>query len=579
MLGVATHPASREETAVLDTLPWPGSGLQTLPVTGRDPAPVPDPAIFASAVARFRALAGLRGFRQSLYECLKARADALFELADAVLCADHAVTSLVRLCLEPEFTRGHGALYDALSAGRIDDERFFSLLASELPQAVDGPEALAWIAEHDVTGHGLLEEALAGLSPDDASQVRDACARWSRLRFAVDATAYPRPDAWCSPGREHVHNGACHCRGSSKTAPGWEYQFTAAIGHLRTAWAALLDVARTTPATRTAQTVVQVRNVLRRLRAAGHGRKAAPLFVFDAGYSAAALADGLLGCPVHVLVRLAAGSVFYADPVTWEGRYGRPARRGPAVHCLEPPGFTADTGNGPRGRKKPLPPNPEPDEELTLPDTPLYGTVRAEAWHRVHPLIHGDRGWFAGRKELPVLRGTLVHVTVERLPGGRDPHRAMWLWHAGPGPLSLDELWRAYLARYDIEHAFKLLKGTLGLTAAKVRDPGQADRWIRLLMAAHAQLLLARPLAAGLRRPWEKQPDPARPLTPGRVRRGFRNIRRHLGTPARVAKPSRPGPGRPKGSTKGPAPRYLLPGEASMPRTAKATLTREKVKT
>src|SRR6266568_1736899 len=143
MLGVATHPASREETAVLDTLPWPGSGLQTLPVTGRDPAPVPDPAIFASAVARFRALAGLRGFRQSLYECLKARADALFELADAVLCADHAVTSLVQLCLEPEFTRGHGALYDALSAGRIDDERLFSLLASELPRAVAGPGARA----------------------------------------------------------------------------------------------------------------------------------------------------------------------------------------------------------------------------------------------------------------------------------------------------------------------------------------------------------------------------------------------------------------------------------------------------
>ncbi|HTQ88136.1 MAG TPA: transposase, partial [Streptosporangiaceae bacterium] len=184
---------------------------------------------------------------------------------------------------------------------------------------MDGPAAREWIAEHDVIDHGLLEQALAGLLPDDAAQVRDACARWSRLRFAVDATAYPRPDAWCSPGREHVHNGACHCRGSSRTAPGWEYQFTAAIGHLRTAWAALVDVTRTVPATRTAQTITQVRNVLRRLRAAGHGAKAAPLFVFDAGYSAAALTDGLAGCPVHVLVRLAAGSVFYADPVTWQG--------------------------------------------------------------------------------------------------------------------------------------------------------------------------------------------------------------------------------------------------------------------
>jgi hypothetical protein len=99
------------------------------------------------------------------------------------------------------------------------------------------------------------------------------------------------------------------------------------------------------------------------------------------------------------------------------------------------------------------------------------------------------------------------------------------------------------------------------LTAAKVRTPEQADRWVRLVMAAYAQLLLARPLAADLRRPWEKQPDPSRPLPPGRVHRGFRNIRRELGTPARVAKPSRPGPGRPKGSGKGPAPRYLLPGE------------------
>jgi hypothetical protein len=576
-------PHRKKETAVLPTLPWPGSGRQTIPGTGpalpSAPGGAPDPAVLADAVTRYRALERLRGFRRSLYQCLDGRADALFELAGAVLCADHAVTSLVQLSLEPEFTRGHGARYDALAAGRIDDEKLFCLLAAELPQAVDGPEARAWIAEHDVTGRGLLDKALAGLPAGDAAQVRDACARWARLRSAVDATACPRPDAWCSPGREHVHHGACHCQGSSRTAPGWEYQFTAATGHLRTARAALADVARTAPATRTAQTITQVKNVLRRLRAAGHGRKAAPLFVFDAGYSAAALTDGLAGCPVHVLVRLAAGSVFYADPVTWQGRYGRPARRGAAVHCLEPADFAADAGHGPRGRKKPLPPNPEPGETLTLPDTPLYGTVRAEAWHDVHPLIHGGRGWFAGRKHPPVLRGTLVHLTVDRLPDGRDPHRAMWLWHAGPGPLSLDELWRAYLARFDIEHAFKLLKGTLGLTAAKVRTPGQADRWVRLLMAAHTQLLLARPLAGGLRRPWEKHPDPARPLAPGRVRRGFRNIRRELGTPARVAKPTRPGPGRPKGSSKGPAPRYLLPGEAGKPRTAKAALTREKVKT
>jgi hypothetical protein len=54
--------------------------------------------------------------------------------------------------------------------------------------------------------------------------------------------------------------------------------------------------------------------------------------------------------------------------------------------------------------------------------------------------------------------------------------------------------------------------GTLGLTAAKVRTPQQADRWVRLVMAAYAQLLIARPLAADLRRPWETRPPAGRPL-------------------------------------------------------------------
>ena len=76
-----------------------------------------------------------------LYACLlTARADALFELTDAILCADHPVTSLVRLSLEAEFTRGHGALYDALKdGGEIDEEvAFAALLTGTLPQLIDG---------------------------------------------------------------------------------------------------------------------------------------------------------------------------------------------------------------------------------------------------------------------------------------------------------------------------------------------------------------------------------------------------------------------------------------------------------
>jgi hypothetical protein len=46
---------------------------------------------------------------------LTARADALFELTDAVLCADGPVRSLVDLTLVAEHRRGHGGMYDALT--------------------------------------------------------------------------------------------------------------------------------------------------------------------------------------------------------------------------------------------------------------------------------------------------------------------------------------------------------------------------------------------------------------------------------------------------------------------------------
>ena len=39
-------------------------------------------------------------FRVQFYDCLYTRADALFELTDAVLCADGPVTSLVELTLQ-----------------------------------------------------------------------------------------------------------------------------------------------------------------------------------------------------------------------------------------------------------------------------------------------------------------------------------------------------------------------------------------------------------------------------------------------------------------------------------------------
>ena len=78
----------------------------------------------------FESFGVLSGFRQDLYACLEGRADELFELTDAVLCAQRRVRSLAELSLEPELRRGHGGLYDGLNAGRIGFAR--------LRRALDG---------------------------------------------------------------------------------------------------------------------------------------------------------------------------------------------------------------------------------------------------------------------------------------------------------------------------------------------------------------------------------------------------------------------------------------------------------
>jgi hypothetical protein len=49
-------------------------------------------------------LGELSTFRERFYRCLTSRADALFDLADAVLCAGGPITSLAELSLIPEAT-------------------------------------------------------------------------------------------------------------------------------------------------------------------------------------------------------------------------------------------------------------------------------------------------------------------------------------------------------------------------------------------------------------------------------------------------------------------------------------------
>jgi hypothetical protein len=466
-----------------------------------------------------RALELLARFREDVYWSFTRRADALFELCDAVLCSPGPVTDLARLSLAAEFRRGHGALYDALNAGHA--------------------------------GFARLRRALAGLPLPEWGD--------GRIRLAVDVSSWLRPDAGTSPGRMF-----CHVHGRGKSAgtvvPGWPYSVVAALGPGASSWVVPLDAVRLGPGDDDLEvTAAQLRDVAVRLTAAGHWQDGDPpvLVAMDAGYNATRLAFLLADLPLVLVARVRSGRVFYRDPAPRSRALpGMAPRHGDPVRCAAPG---------------------TPD--LAQHGATAHGPAVVSAWNRVHQALHrACGGWqdWPPRTRFPVVPGTLVRLAT----AGLAP---MWLWASSPdaGDEEVASLWQCYLRRFDLEHAFRFLKQQLGWTRPLLRDPAAADRWTWLVLAAYAQLYLARDLAADARLPWQpRRPGPGKPAvtTPGRVRAAFRHARAAAGTPASVAKPAGPGPGRPPGSrNKNKAPRQPV-GKTSPKKRKPAAKPRQKNK-
>src|SRR5215217_8995801 len=144
-------------------------------------------------------LARLGAFRTELHACCTRRADGLFDLADALLCAP-AITSVAHLSLEPAHRRGWGSAYDALANGRINVDWLRDLLVRVLPPA-------------------------------------------DPLVFAVDVTTWPRCDAECSPERGYHYHPSRHSAGQPIVA-GCAYQLVVGLGFVRDSWVAPVDARR-----------------------------------------------------------------------------------------------------------------------------------------------------------------------------------------------------------------------------------------------------------------------------------------------------------------------------------------------
>lgn len=309
--------------------------------------------------------ARLVAFREGLYGCFARRADALSELTDAMLCADGPVRSPAELSVEPEFRRGHGSVYDALAGGQIDMDRLRRLQVAAMPPAAAGDP----------------------------------------LMFGIDVTPLPRPDALFADDMVMVQvRGA----GGDRYLPGWPLSVLTGLHWGSSSWVDAIEARRLRPGEdHAAATVQQVTDLLADLAATGKRRPGdpPPLVILDAGYPATDISHVLAGQDVQVLVRLRSDRVFYGDPAEREaGQRGAPRRHGQRF-ALDDPGTRH-----------------APDIELAG-ESPRYGKVTVRAWKGLHQALGRTGRWkdHPADKPLPVVKGTVICVTVEHLPGGRKP--------------------------------------------------------------------------------------------------------------------------------------------------------------
>jgi hypothetical protein len=284
-------------------------------------------------------------------------------------------------------------------------------------------------------------------------------------------------------------------------------------------WVLPLDVQPRGP---TADTATQVAiSQIARARASQAPETPRPVVALDSAHEVGQLAQAHL--EADLVVRLAKHRVFRRAPQPYAGR-GRPHTHGPVFKLQD-----AST-QGPADRSASL-------------EHPVYGTVTVDAWTTLHV------------EDAPAAPFTVIRVHVEHLPqhGQLTP---LWLaWIGSELPQDLRQIWRWYLRRFSIEHAFRFAKHQLGWTTVRLRHPLAADRWTWLVAAVCWQLWLARPLVADQRLPWE-HPLPPHRLSPGRVRRAFSGFLVTLGTPAHAPQPRGKSPGRRTGQRPGPAPRF-----------------------
>ena len=332
----------------------------------------------------------------------------------------------------------------------------------------------------------------------------------------LDATSAPRPKA------ETVRRTFAH--GADGMRPGHSVSvLSARVG--AGSWTLPLELELVpiglSPAAFGAQQIVRV--------IGEQGWEPDDLLTVDADYTKVPVLRPMVEAGANLLGRISSRRVLYEPPGPYSGR-GRPRKRGRKIKLWD-------------GRTLP---EPSREQEVSEADgrrfqITRYDEVRMRTW-----------------PEQPM---TLYRLVEYRPDGTRRYLRPLWLIYVGAAAAPSPEQAReAYGARFSIEHAFRFLKGELGLVSGQFNGEGASERfalWAELVGSAMWQLRALRAVASSgeVRLPGLCASGQA---TPGQIRRAAAAIFVRLGitapTPLRRGK-SR---GRAKGTRFEPRKRYRI---------------------
>jgi len=267
----------------------------------------------------------LQTFRGKLLGIFPRRADALFELIDALLLTIDP-RSPVELSQSPAFRRRFSMVYDALRKGDVAPD--------------------------------LARQLLAEAEPSEALTIAQCAV------YGVDSTVAPRPDAETLEDRSQVYSTS-----QKQAVAGHQYSWLGRIVSRAPAWFAPRDVERV--ATCDTPASVAARQVLR-LAATLVAVGILSVVVADSGYAKAPFLAAFVGLTnLCVLVRLPCNRVLYGAP--------------PAPVINPETGKRAKRGQPPKhGTKFRLQAPPAPERQAEFPLPLGKGTVRLSAWGQLH---------------------------------------------------------------------------------------------------------------------------------------------------------------------------------------------------